>query len=149
MKSKHLAILFVLILISCLMSSCATIPVRKPLTEELSGVAQIPDIPRARFWSDEAPPFFEAVIDQPREKLKQAFPGIYGKAHNYLALSGGGSNGAFGAGLMVGWSAAGHLEHRFDRRQRQAGGTGVDPQDYPGLGIHTGSLSADDYRSRS
>jgi hypothetical protein len=107
MKSKQSAILPVLVLIACMMSSCATIPVRKPLTEELSGIAQIPNIPRARFWGDEAPVFFEAVIDQPREKLKQAFPGIYGKAHNYLALSGGGSNGAFGAGLMVGWSAAG------------------------------------------
>lgn len=94
-------------LISCLMSSCATIPVRRPLTEELSGIAQIPDLPRARFWGDVVPPFFEAIIDQAPEKLKQAFPGIYGKAHNYLALSGGGSNGAFGAGLMVGWTAAG------------------------------------------
>ncbi|MBC2744829.1 MAG: patatin-like phospholipase family protein [Desulfosarcina sp.] len=89
------------------MSNCATVPVRKPLPEEFSKTAQIPDIPRAKFWGDEAPSFFEAVIGQPREKLKQAFSGIYGKAHNYLALSGGGANGAFGAGLMVGWSAAG------------------------------------------
>jgi predicted acylesterase/phospholipase RssA len=30
-----------------------------------------------------------------------------GSEHNYLALSGWGANGAFGAGLLAGWSAAG------------------------------------------
>lgn len=28
--------------------------------------------------------------------------------HHYLALSGGGANGAFGAGLLAGWTAAGN-----------------------------------------
>jgi predicted patatin/cPLA2 family phospholipase len=97
----------IFILFSGLISSCGTIPVRKPLPEASSEVAEIPDIPRARIWGDDVPSFFEAVISQPRKKLRTAFPGIYGKPHNYLALSGGGANGAFGAGLMVGWSAAG------------------------------------------
>jgi predicted acylesterase/phospholipase RssA len=35
------------------------------------------------------------------------FEGIYGKPHAYLAISGGGANGAFGAGFVVGWTAAG------------------------------------------
>ncbi len=35
------------------------------------------------------------------------YPGIMGRKHNYLAISGGGANGAFAAGLLVGWSDAG------------------------------------------
>lgn len=38
---------------------------------------------------------------------REHFSGIYGKPHNYLAISGSGANGAFGAGLLAGWSAAG------------------------------------------
>ncbi len=37
----------------------------------------------------------------------QQVPGFFGRVHHYLALSGGGADGAFGAGLLVGWSAAG------------------------------------------
>jgi predicted patatin/cPLA2 family phospholipase len=33
--------------------------------------------------------------------------GVVGCEHNYLALSGGGANGAFGAGLLTGWTRAG------------------------------------------
>ncbi|MGD9308900.1 MAG: patatin-like phospholipase family protein [Desulfosarcina sp.] len=108
MKSRYLGILFVLIVIACLVTNCAKIPIRKPLPEAFSKTAQIQGIPRAKFWGDEIPIFFEAVIEQSKEKLKQAFPGIYAKPHTYLALSGGGANGAFGAGLMVGWSAVGN-----------------------------------------
>ena len=107
MKYKSPRFLFVLFTISCLLYSCGTVPIRNPLPEELSDQAQISGIPRAKFWGDEVPSFFEDVAGQPREKLKQEFSGIYGKEHNYLALSGGGSNGAFGAGILVGWSAAG------------------------------------------
>ena len=35
------------------------------------------------------------------------YPSLYNTQHNYLAISGGGANGAFGAGLLCGWSAAG------------------------------------------
>jgi len=107
MKSKKLSILFVIISIVLLLSSCATIPIRNPLPEKFGETAQIPGIPRAKFWGDEAPPFAGAVYGQSREKLMQEFPGVFGREHNYLALSGGGAKGAFGAGLLVGWSAAG------------------------------------------
>jgi len=106
-KTKQSAILFVLILFAVLLTSCSTALVRKPLPEKFGNTAQIPDIPRARFWGDHVPPFFEAVAEQSREKLKQQFPGVFGRKHNYLAISGGGANGAFGAGLLVGWTAAG------------------------------------------
>lgn len=107
MKAKQSAVLCVFISIACLLSSCATVPVRNPLPERLGDTARVPGIPRARFWGDEAPSFFEAVVGQSHAKLMRQFPGIMGREHNYLALSGGGAKGAFGAGLLVGWSAAG------------------------------------------
>ena len=41
------------------------------------------------------------------EEIRAGFPALYGQPHNYLAISGGGANGAFGAGLLVGWSTTG------------------------------------------
>jgi hypothetical protein len=103
------AIFFVSMIFSFifLFCGCGTIPLRTPLPEQFGDTARIKDIPRARFWGDQSPPFLNAVIGQPREKVMEKFPGIFGKEHHYLALSGGGANGAFGAGMMVGWSATG------------------------------------------
>jgi predicted acylesterase/phospholipase RssA len=94
--------------LSLLLLGCASTPDRQPLPPELTNVATIPGVPRARFWGDEWPR--DAV-----ERLKKITPqqiradhhAVFGRPHAYLAISGGGSNGAFGAGLLAGWSAAG------------------------------------------
>ena len=50
------------------------------------------DLPDARFFADSEPDFSAAV----------------GHARgNWLLLSGGGADGAFGAGILSGWSARG------------------------------------------
>jgi predicted patatin/cPLA2 family phospholipase len=91
-----------------ILTGCTSTPERQPLPPEYTLKANIPGIPDARFWGDEWPTFaaerFETftVADFHRE-----FDGVYEKPHNYLAISGGGANGAFGAGLLVGWSATG------------------------------------------
>ncbi|MDH3972521.1 MAG: patatin-like phospholipase family protein [Gammaproteobacteria bacterium] len=91
-----------------ILTGCTSTPERQPLPPEYTLKASIPGIPDARFWGDEWPTFaaerFETftVADFHRE-----FDGVYEKPHNYLAISGGGANGAFGAGLLVGWSATG------------------------------------------
>jgi hypothetical protein len=87
---------------------CAIVPERNPLPLELTNKASIAGIPDARFWGDEWPKYslqmFETSTDG---ELRKKFSGIYGGQHNYLAISGGGANGAFGAGLLVGWTVAG------------------------------------------
>jgi len=73
--------------------------------------SEIPGIPNARFWvgDDPAPMMEEGVAALQREKAALAAAGQNGPlpVANYLAISGGGDNGAFGAGLLVGWTAAG------------------------------------------
>jgi predicted acylesterase/phospholipase RssA len=57
-----------------------------------------------RIWGDVPPKNVEAMVRQ-RDAQRRA-AGISSGTMNYLAISGGGSDGAFGAGLLAGWSAA-------------------------------------------
>jgi predicted acylesterase/phospholipase RssA len=62
------------------------------LTAAAGAIAVIPGIPNARFWADS------------KQDFAQALPNTDGP---WLALSGGGADGAYGAGLLVGWTQAG------------------------------------------
>jgi predicted patatin/cPLA2 family phospholipase len=86
---------------------CGTVPVRTPVPEELSETAHIMGIAKVRFWGDEPPPWIETTLAWSQAELKAQFAGVMGKEHNYLAISGGGQNGAFGGGVLLGWTEAG------------------------------------------
>jgi hypothetical protein len=87
------------------LAGCASTPERQPLPREYTTSAGIPE---ARFWGDEWPTFsverFETFTET---EFRREFPSSYDRPHNYLAISGGGPNGAFGARLLVGWTATG------------------------------------------
>ena len=92
-----------------LVSACGTIPKRNPLPRDEVENASIPGLPEdARFWGDEVP---EIVLKRFREEsdaeLHSRLPAWTGSAHHYLAVSGGGQDGAFSAGLLNGWTASG------------------------------------------
>ena len=88
--------------------ACASTPARNPVPPELTSQVGIEGIPEARFWGDEWPKFsmelYETFTDA---DFRKHFAGVYEKTHSYLAISGGGANGAFGAGLFAGWTASG------------------------------------------
>ena len=67
-------------------------PSRPDFTADDQAVATIPGVPDARFWADSEKDFLAAL---------PANPGPW------LALSTGGGDGAFGAGLLNGWSESG------------------------------------------
>ena len=67
----------------------------------------IPGIAGARYWADEAPPEIDDWFELTKEQVRTRYPATFGQAHNYLAISGGGQRGAFGAGLLCGWTEAG------------------------------------------
>jgi hypothetical protein len=88
---------------------CATAPPRaNPLPEELAYTAEIPGIPLARSYADEGPEYVRKWIESMSdEEIRVRYAGIVDREHNFLAISGGGQNGAFGAGLLYGWSESG------------------------------------------
>jgi len=87
---------------------CASVPERHPITSDNLTEATIKGIPNARFWADEYPKLGKKIIDTfTDEQFRKHFPAGYGKPHAYMAISGGGSNGAFGAGMLAGWTASG------------------------------------------
>jgi len=67
-------------------------PTRPDFTADDQAAAIIPGIPDARFWADSEKDFLAALPTTPGP---------------WLALSTGGSDGAFGAGLLNGWSESG------------------------------------------
>ena len=103
-----LARLALLGLVACL-SGCGTLP-RNAVPPELTPVATIPNMPNVRAWAGRVSPEMERDLAQSFEQESpEDFPrgadGIVHYAH--LALSGGGANGAFGAGFLNGWSSTG------------------------------------------
>jgi hypothetical protein len=88
-------------------AGCSSLPERKPLPESLSDTAAIPGIAGPRQWADASLPEIDDWLKLPKEQIKSRYPATYGQAHNYLAISGGGQRGAFGAGLLCGWTEAG------------------------------------------
>lgn len=60
-----------------------------------------------------------------KDELHAQYRGVIGREHNYLAISGGGASGAFGAGLLTGWTE-----------------TGTRPEFTAVTGVSTGALAA-------
>ena len=91
---------------------CGELKIRHPVPEGLVDKAQVPGMPTSiRTWGDVMSPEFFATIAQSREQTiayHQAHPEDLAPATtDILALSGGGANGAYGAGILYGWSQAG------------------------------------------
>jgi predicted patatin/cPLA2 family phospholipase len=106
MKSRRFLFLVVLIATQ-LLWGCGALHKRTPLPEGLSPVAQAAGISDIRMWGDEPPAYVAKWLSMTPAEITAQYPALYRTAHNYLALSGGGSDGAFGAGLLVGWTAKG------------------------------------------
>jgi hypothetical protein len=88
-----------------LLAGCTSVH-RNPVPVEAMDRAQIPGMPGVRDWGDQPSPEFQADLVQSVRDAKAADangpPVVVA-----LLLSGGGANGAFGAGFLHGWSQAG------------------------------------------
>jgi predicted acylesterase/phospholipase RssA len=92
-----------------LLSACTSLP-RHPVPVEDIRRAEIPGMPAVRAWAGQLDPAFQAdLVTSVKQEPAGAFPlddsGF--PLYHALVLSGGGSNGAFGAGILNGWSEAG------------------------------------------
>lgn len=93
-----------------LLAGCGT-TVRNPVPDQLTAQAAAIGLTDVRFWGDEVPPNINAMVVEKFEQTRKARPHLFtGRrkpAFSHLTISGGGSDGAFGAGLLTGWSASG------------------------------------------
>jgi hypothetical protein len=114
--------LAVSIVVSGAVSGCATLERLPAVTYAQAKQTDILDIPDARFYVSESKQIIDLAI-----KASERRNHTRGTSTNryFLAISGGGDDGAFGAGLLVGWS---------DRGDR--------PVFDVVTGVSTGSLSA-------
>jgi Patatin-like phospholipase len=80
------------------------LPPRAPFTAADEAVAGVPGMPDARFWADSETDFAKAL---PPQSGPERGPERDPERGPWLILSTGGADGAFGAGLLNGLSAAG------------------------------------------
>jgi hypothetical protein len=100
-----------------LLSGCASLLERTGVPAAAIDRATVPGLGHVRFWADEVP---ADMVLAARSRMPHVGkppvsrdPTTGKPVVTYLALSGGGSNGAFGAGLLVGWTKSGKRP-RFD-----------------------------------
>jgi Patatin-like phospholipase len=107
-------LLWITIAVSIALEGCAGLPRQAAVPSPMTERARSPAAGDARFWPD---------LDQDREELIAGRAAERERVHligasavapdrlppeNYLAISSGGDNGAFAAGLLVGWTARGN-----------------------------------------
>jgi hypothetical protein len=102
----------VLLVFAVLGAACATMIPRDVVPERLADEAELSGMAKIRVWGDGSAESFAALFRAESPRMA----GLSGSSRppeppsrtlNILAISGGADNGAFGAGLLVGWSDAG------------------------------------------
>ena len=93
--------LIITALLAIVLAACSTSrAIETAVPAKYYETAAVPELGFIRIWGDEEPPSLQRLAAQLASGGKQTH-------WNMLALSGGGADGAFGAGLLSGWSAAG------------------------------------------
>jgi len=99
-----------LVAVALFAQGCSTPPRKAAVPPELTGQAEIPGLPGVRYRLTEIEAMAQEGVDSVRrERAYLASQGHTGSLPPaaYLAVSGGGDAGAFGAGLLNGWTATG------------------------------------------
>jgi len=97
----------VLVLLAVLAAACSAISRLDAPPAEVTDQLPILGVPNARFWLDQNPDALEAEGVLMAQREAAAAPRGRLPTSNFLAISGGSDNGAFAAGLLVGWTASG------------------------------------------
>jgi hypothetical protein len=121
-------------------TSCAgTSLLREPVPEALVTRADVQDYSKIRFYSDDQSAMEELVQVRITE-TRTLYTGIPLKNRKvdirFLSISGGGSDGAFGAGFLNGWTATGQRP-RFDVVTGVSTGAMIAPMAYLGTDYDT------------
>lgn len=90
------------------LQGCSSLSRTQPLPKNLESDVQMPGVPNVRAWGDSPSKVLEKSARESIQQEKAANHGRLFKEMDALALSGGGQDGAFGAGLLCGWTKAGN-----------------------------------------
>jgi predicted acylesterase/phospholipase RssA len=90
--------LLLLVFVAGVLTNCSP-PPRAAYSESDAKAATVPGFSNIRMWADAPSQDFIRSALRPRPQPGQPF--------TYLALSGGGGEGAYGAGVLAGWTASG------------------------------------------
>ena len=98
-----------LVFLAMLAQGCATLRSQAPLPAALENAVRVPGFPKeVRAWSDEpSNSLTMSAVESIKEERAAYGEEIVKKPVASLALSGGGDNGAFGAGVLCGWTQHG------------------------------------------
>jgi predicted patatin/cPLA2 family phospholipase len=101
-------LVFAPIFFAIFLSGCVGVPRKSAVPKELSSQAQVIGAPNVRYAMDTS----EGILGYQMQIQKTGAFQIAkndapSKNNSYLSISGGGENGAFGAGILVGWTKNG------------------------------------------
>jgi hypothetical protein len=143
---------------SAAVAGCASMERLPPAAANVTDQTTVLGIPNARFYADTQAEQIaqEGLRALERERAASAIgPGGRLPPANFLGLSGGSDNGAFGAGLLVGWSDAG-TRPEFKLVSGVSTGALIAPFAFLGSAydpqlrmVYTGYQPADIYEQRS
>jgi hypothetical protein len=100
---KILIVLFLFFFPGCAGSTIDSL--RDPVPEQFLSNTVVPGYSRIRYWGDDANGIPSEIISQ--VAAQQLSSRNINRQRSYLSISGGGSNGAFGAGVLFGWTESG------------------------------------------
>ena len=90
------------------LSGCAGTTIeslRDPVPEQFLSSTVVPGYSHIRYWGDDPNGIPSDIVSQ--IAAQQVSSGNTNPQRSYLSISGGGSNGAFGAGVLFGWTDSG------------------------------------------
>lgn len=90
------------------LQGCSSMKQYNPLPQQLESQVQMPGFHHIRAWGDVPSQSLEKSAIESVSQEKMANHGNVMPVMNALALSGGGADGAFGAGFLCGWSHTGN-----------------------------------------
>lgn len=102
--------LIALALICCGLTGCAVSLARNGVPAALAEKVDVSGAPQIRYWGDAPIPDAVKISQDRLEQVRLARPERLrdtGRPISFLAISGGGADGAFGAGLLNGWTRSG------------------------------------------
>lgn len=152
--------MLLLVGVALLVTGCARTVTHTPLSALEYKAVDFSGLIPERWWADAAPPNLESMIKASlrlaasRQQLTNAFKTGDAPVVNALVLSGGSANGAFGVGVLAGWTESG-TRPEFDYVTGISTGAMIAPLAFLGAGYddelieaYTTITKKDVYRSQ-